>query len=178
MVCTIPASAWTWLVRSRKASAVTMSGAGFDAGEVNPGSVIILQKQLGVGMAAATSSSSRGWSGSVWRFVPESVSGRSGDMGPHSSAKNDRGESGARLLDEFHLRVWSAVRPLAPPVYSVGYLRRVGHVDGPAVRGCDDLAARLTFVISVCFGLMFWSRVQAELVFGGCINEDFVYCYT
>ncbi|RZS16418.1 hypothetical protein BHM03_00048405 [Ensete ventricosum] len=42
----------------------------------------------------------------------------------------------------------SAVRPLAPPVYPAGYLRRVGHVGGPAVRGCDDLAARLAFVIS------------------------------
>ncbi|RZR99534.1 hypothetical protein BHM03_00029099 [Ensete ventricosum] len=61
MVCTIPASAWTWLVRLRKASAVTMSGAGFDAGVGNPGSVIILQKRLGVGMAAATSSANRGW---------------------------------------------------------------------------------------------------------------------
>ncbi|RZR81851.1 hypothetical protein BHM03_00008155 [Ensete ventricosum] len=35
-----------------------------------------------------------------------------------------------------------------PPVYPVGYLRRVGHVGGPAVRGCDDLAARSAFVIS------------------------------
>ncbi|RWW49970.1 hypothetical protein BHE74_00043817 [Ensete ventricosum] len=87
MVCTIPASAWTWLVRPRKASVVTMSGTGFDAGEGNPGSVIILQKRLEVGMAAATSSVSRGWSGFVWRSVPESVSGRSGDMGPPSSAK-------------------------------------------------------------------------------------------
>ncbi|RRT63648.1 hypothetical protein B296_00042495 [Ensete ventricosum] len=73
MVCTIPASAWTWLVRPRKASAVTMSGAGFDAGEGNPGSVLILQKRLGVGMTTATSSASRGWSGSVWCSVPESV---------------------------------------------------------------------------------------------------------
>ncbi|RWV76877.1 hypothetical protein GW17_00062388 [Ensete ventricosum] len=61
--------------------------SGFDAGDGNPGSVIILQKRLGVGMAAATSSAGRGWSGSVWRSVPESVSGRSGDMGPPSSAK-------------------------------------------------------------------------------------------
>ncbi|RRT55609.1 hypothetical protein B296_00043899 [Ensete ventricosum] len=98
MVCTIPANAWTWLVRPRKASAVTMSGAGFDAGEGNPGSVIILQKRFGVGMAAATSSASRGW---------------------------------------------SAVRALAPPVYPADYLRRVDHVGGPAVRGYDDLAARL-----------------------------------
>ncbi|RWW14639.1 hypothetical protein GW17_00021570 [Ensete ventricosum] len=37
MVCTIPASAWTWLVRPRKASAVTTNGAGLDAGEENPG---------------------------------------------------------------------------------------------------------------------------------------------
>ncbi|RRT66267.1 hypothetical protein B296_00039625 [Ensete ventricosum] len=60
MVYTIPVSAWTWLVRPRKASAVTISGAGFDAGEGNPGSVIILQKRLGVGTAAATSSVGRG----------------------------------------------------------------------------------------------------------------------
>ncbi|RZR91071.1 hypothetical protein BHM03_00019111, partial [Ensete ventricosum] len=39
IVCTIPASAWTWLVRPRKASAVTMGGAGFDAGDGNPGPV-------------------------------------------------------------------------------------------------------------------------------------------
>ncbi|RRT39581.1 hypothetical protein B296_00043892, partial [Ensete ventricosum] len=82
-----PASAWTWLVRPRKASAVTMSGAGFDVGEGNPGSIIILQKRFGVGMAAATSSVGRGWSGSIWRSVPESVNGRSGDIGPPSSAK-------------------------------------------------------------------------------------------
>ncbi|RWV84675.1 hypothetical protein GW17_00053591 [Ensete ventricosum] len=44
--------------------------------------------------------------------------------------------------------VRSAVRPLAPPVYPTGYLRRVGHVGGPAVRGCDDLATRSAFVIS------------------------------
>ncbi|RRT61509.1 hypothetical protein B296_00012820, partial [Ensete ventricosum] len=60
MVCTIPASAWTWLVRPRKASAVTMNGAGLDTGEGNPGSVIILQKRLGVGTAAVASSVSRG----------------------------------------------------------------------------------------------------------------------
>ncbi|RWW56937.1 hypothetical protein BHE74_00036305 [Ensete ventricosum] len=41
-----------------------------------------------------------------------------------------------------------AVRPLAPPVYPAGYLRRVGHVGEPAVRGCDDLAARSAIVIS------------------------------
>ncbi|RWW57554.1 hypothetical protein BHE74_00035644, partial [Ensete ventricosum] len=35
----------------------------------------------------------------------------------------------------------SAVRALAPPVYPADYLRRVDHVAGPAVRGCDDLAA-------------------------------------
>ncbi|RWV99728.1 hypothetical protein GW17_00037347, partial [Ensete ventricosum] len=29
---------------------------------------------------------------------------------------------------------WSAVRPLAPPVYPAEHLRRVGHVGGPAVR--------------------------------------------
>ncbi|RRT37039.1 hypothetical protein B296_00056321, partial [Ensete ventricosum] len=51
------------LVRPRKASVVTLSGAGFDAGEGNPGSVIILKKRLGVGMAAATSFASRGWWG-------------------------------------------------------------------------------------------------------------------
>ncbi|RWW54602.1 hypothetical protein BHE74_00038815 [Ensete ventricosum] len=42
----------------------------------------------------------------------------------------------------------SAVRALAPPVYPAGYLRRVDHVGGPIVRGCDDLAARSAFVIS------------------------------
>ncbi|RWW32863.1 hypothetical protein GW17_00002435, partial [Ensete ventricosum] len=51
-----------------------------------------------------------------------------------------------RTRSEVQLR--SAVRALAPPVYPVGYLRRVGHVGGPAVRGCDDLAARSAFVIS------------------------------
>ncbi|RWW75665.1 hypothetical protein BHE74_00016300 [Ensete ventricosum] len=44
--------------------------------------------------------------------------------------------------------VRSAVRSLAPPVYSAGYLRPVGHVGGPAVRGCDDLTTRSAFVIS------------------------------
>ncbi|RZR99406.1 hypothetical protein BHM03_00028938 [Ensete ventricosum] len=42
----------------------------------------------------------------------------------------------------------SAVRALAPPIYPAGYLRWVGHVGGPAVRGGDDLAARSAFVIS------------------------------
>ncbi|RRT74455.1 hypothetical protein B296_00024447 [Ensete ventricosum] len=32
----------------------------------------------------------------------------------------------------------SAVRALAPPIYPAGYLRRVDHIDGPVVRGCDD----------------------------------------
>ncbi|RRT54607.1 hypothetical protein B296_00015570 [Ensete ventricosum] len=53
-----------------------MSGAGFDAGEGNPGSVIILQKRLGVGMAAAISSASRGWSfynGCYRLFVPDDL---------------------------------------------------------------------------------------------------------
>ncbi|RRT85027.1 hypothetical protein B296_00005207 [Ensete ventricosum] len=103
MVCTIPASAWTWLVRPRKASAVTMSGAGFDAGEGNPGLVIILQKRLRVGTATVASSVDRGWLGSVWCSVPESPNGRSDDMGPPSSAKNVRGESGACLVDTFRL---------------------------------------------------------------------------
>ncbi|RWW41529.1 hypothetical protein BHE74_00052983 [Ensete ventricosum] len=80
MVCTIPASAWTWLVRPRKASVVTMSGAGFDAGEGNPGSVIILQKRLGVDTAAVASSVGRGWSDSVRCSVPESPNGRSDDI--------------------------------------------------------------------------------------------------
>ncbi|RRT31427.1 hypothetical protein B296_00050781 [Ensete ventricosum] len=87
MVCTILASAWTWLVRPRKPSAVTMNGAGLDAGEGNPGSVIILQKRLGVGTATVASSIGRGWSGPGWCSVPESPNGRSGDMGPPSSAK-------------------------------------------------------------------------------------------
>ncbi|RRT44992.1 hypothetical protein B296_00053503 [Ensete ventricosum] len=42
----------------------------------------------------------------------------------------------------------SAVRALAPPVYPAGYLRRVDHVDGPTVRGCDDSTVRSAFVIS------------------------------
>ncbi|RWV78221.1 hypothetical protein GW17_00060842, partial [Ensete ventricosum] len=94
---------WTWLVRPRKASVVTMSSVGFDAGEGNPGSVIILQKWLGVGTAAVASSVGRGWSGSVRCSIPESPNGRSGDMGPPSSAKNVRGESGACLVDTFRL---------------------------------------------------------------------------
>ncbi|RWW74444.1 hypothetical protein BHE74_00017618 [Ensete ventricosum] len=167
--------------------------------------------------------------------MPESVNGHSGDMGPPSSAKNDRGVSGACLLDEFRLRVlvskhllvqaliWSSAwevscwsggvrvkrecsntgrcrsfyngccRSFVPdnltafmvyhaavpstmlivlamrrafvgggcrpylcqvggmttgtPVHPVGYLRRVGHVDRPTVRGCDDSTAMSTFVI-------------------------------
>ncbi|RRT32741.1 hypothetical protein B296_00049242 [Ensete ventricosum] len=56
MACTIPASAWTWLVRPRKASTVTTNGAGLDAGKGNLGSVIILQKRLGVSTATTASS--------------------------------------------------------------------------------------------------------------------------
>ncbi|RWW63796.1 hypothetical protein BHE74_00028999 [Ensete ventricosum] len=55
MVCTIPAGAWTWLVRQREASVVITNDAGLDAGEGNPGSVIILQKRLGVGTATVAS---------------------------------------------------------------------------------------------------------------------------
>ncbi|RWW50565.1 hypothetical protein BHE74_00043175 [Ensete ventricosum] len=40
------------------------------------------------------------------------------------------------------------VRALAPPVYPIGYLRRVSHVGGPTVRGCDDLSTRSVFTIS------------------------------
>ncbi|RWW37063.1 hypothetical protein BHE74_00057892, partial [Ensete ventricosum] len=40
---------------------------------------------------------------SVRRSVPESASGRSGDMGPPSSAKNDRDEFGAGLVDAVEL---------------------------------------------------------------------------
>ncbi|RWW26603.1 hypothetical protein GW17_00008996 [Ensete ventricosum] len=40
------------------------------------------------------------------------------------------------------LRKVATPRVLAPPVYPVGYLRRVDHVGGPAIRGCDDLVAR------------------------------------
>ncbi|RWW71967.1 hypothetical protein BHE74_00020254 [Ensete ventricosum] len=108
MVCTILASAWTWLVRPRKASAVTMNDAGLDAGEGNLGSVIILQKRLGVGTVTVASSVGRGWSGSGWCFVPEFPNGHSGDMGPPSSAKNVSVKSGACLVDEFHLRVCGA----------------------------------------------------------------------
>ncbi|RZS21661.1 hypothetical protein BHM03_00054329, partial [Ensete ventricosum] len=46
--------------------------------------------------------------------------------------------------------VRSAVRPLAPPVYPVGYLRRVDHVGGPTVRGCDDLTSWLDATWSSC----------------------------
>ncbi|RWV78730.1 hypothetical protein GW17_00060251, partial [Ensete ventricosum] len=53
-------------MRPRKASAVTMNGAGLDAGEGNPGSVIILQKRLGVGTAPVTSSVGRGWCKSLY----------------------------------------------------------------------------------------------------------------
>ncbi|RRT81338.1 hypothetical protein B296_00021358, partial [Ensete ventricosum] len=100
--------AWIWLVRPRKASVVTMSGVGFDEGEGNPGSVIILQKRLGVGTAAVASSVGQGWSGSVRCSIPESPNGRYDDMGPPSSAKNVRGEFGACLVDAFRLRgLWS-----------------------------------------------------------------------
>ncbi|RZS01922.1 hypothetical protein BHM03_00031886 [Ensete ventricosum] len=77
MVCTIPANVWTWLVRPRKASTVTM----------NPGSVIILQKRLGVGTTTTASSVGRGWSGYGWCSAPEFPNGRSCYMGPPSSAK-------------------------------------------------------------------------------------------
>ncbi|RRT33986.1 hypothetical protein B296_00053570 [Ensete ventricosum] len=63
MVCTIPASAWTWLVRSRKASAVTMNGAGFDAGEGTPG---------------RSSSSKSGWGLARQSRLPPSVEGGRG----------------------------------------------------------------------------------------------------
>ncbi|RRT40210.1 hypothetical protein B296_00057162 [Ensete ventricosum] len=46
-----------------------------------------------------------------------------------------------------------AVRPLAPPVYPAGYLRQVGHMGGPAVRGCDDLTTISVFVISASYVL-------------------------
>ncbi|RWW84066.1 hypothetical protein BHE74_00007343 [Ensete ventricosum] len=42
----------------------------------------------------------------------------------------------------------SAVRQLTSFVQPVDQLRWVGHVSGPAVRGCDDLAARSASVIS------------------------------
>ncbi|RWW07734.1 hypothetical protein GW17_00028861, partial [Ensete ventricosum] len=48
--------AWTWFVRPRKASTMTTNGAGLDAGEGNPESVIILQNRFGVGPAVVTSS--------------------------------------------------------------------------------------------------------------------------
>ncbi|RZS12889.1 hypothetical protein BHM03_00044403 [Ensete ventricosum] len=112
MVCTIPANAWTWLVRSRKAFAVTMNDAGFDAGEGNPGSVIILQKRLRVGTTTVASSVGRGWSGYGQCFVPESANGRSGDMGPPSSAKNVREEFGACPV-EWALLVQALVREFA-----------------------------------------------------------------
>ncbi|RZS08818.1 hypothetical protein BHM03_00039837 [Ensete ventricosum] len=64
----------------------------------------------------------------------------------------------------------SAVQPLAPPVYPTGYLRRVGHVDGPTVRGCDDLAARSAFVISFPPpGKTFSRRLQRETKVRSCV---------
>ncbi|RZS15889.1 hypothetical protein BHM03_00047817, partial [Ensete ventricosum] len=71
--------AWTWLVRPRKASAVTMNDAGLDAGEGNPGLVIILQKWLGVGTTTVASSVGRGWL--VCASSPAVVSVRSWSSG-------------------------------------------------------------------------------------------------
>ncbi|RZS19147.1 hypothetical protein BHM03_00051495 [Ensete ventricosum] len=106
MVWTIPASAWAWLVRPRKASVVTMNGARFDAGEGNPGSVIFVQKRLGVGITVVASSVGRGWSGFVRCSVPESPNERHDDMSPPSSAKmlgrmsgDSEPGSGSRLLE-------------------------------------------------------------------------------
>ncbi|RWV77605.1 hypothetical protein GW17_00061541 [Ensete ventricosum] len=87
MVYTISASAWTWLVRSRKASVVTTNGAGLDAGEGNPRSVIILQKWFGVSAAVVTSSVGREWLGFGQCSIPEFPNRRSCDMGPPSNVK-------------------------------------------------------------------------------------------
>ncbi|RZS24306.1 hypothetical protein BHM03_00057357 [Ensete ventricosum] len=54
---------------------MTTNGAGLDAGEGNPGSVIILQKRLGVGTTTAASSVGRGWP--LCASSPAVVSGRS-----------------------------------------------------------------------------------------------------
>ncbi|RZS25020.1 hypothetical protein BHM03_00058171 [Ensete ventricosum] len=189
MVCTILASAWTWLVRPRKASVVTMSGAGFDAGEGNPGSVIILQKRLGVGTAAMASSVGRGWSGFVRCSVPESPNGRSGDMGPPSSAKNVRGESGACLVDTFRLcdygastagsgpcRLYDHWRP--PSLHSVGCPCRVDHFGGPAVRGYD-VAAMSAFVISPVKNVisLLTSYCNFSLLLPPIDTEQLLLCY-
>ncbi|RRT34631.1 hypothetical protein B296_00046986 [Ensete ventricosum] len=48
--------------------------------------------------------------------------------------------------------VRSAVRPLVPPVYPADYLRRVDHVGGSAVRGCDDLTATSKSVVQCNVG--------------------------
>ncbi|RRT43261.1 hypothetical protein B296_00051937 [Ensete ventricosum] len=76
---------------------------------------------------------------------------------------------GVRVKREYSNSGRSAVRPLTPPVYPVGYLRRVGHVGGPAVRGCDDLAARSAFVISFFpLGKTFSRRLMRVLKMRSC----------
>ncbi|RRT82441.1 hypothetical protein B296_00014045 [Ensete ventricosum] len=63
MVCTIPASAWTWLVRPRKASAVTMRARDLMRVRGTPG---------------RSSSSKNGW-GLAWQLrLPPPVEGELG----------------------------------------------------------------------------------------------------
>ncbi|RZR81483.1 hypothetical protein BHM03_00007719, partial [Ensete ventricosum] len=137
IVCTIPASAWTWLVRPRKASAVTMGGAGFDAGDGNPGPVC----------ARPPASQSLRHRVELVRMSGDSGLGVGGLMLEWGSP----GEEGVVPLgwgvaDLTCVR--SAVRQLGSSVQPVGQLRRVGHVGGPDVRKCDDLTARSTSIIS------------------------------
>ncbi|RWW20217.1 hypothetical protein GW17_00015674 [Ensete ventricosum] len=81
------------------------------------------------------------------RLVSKSAEQALAGSGPCALARpwSPRYEVGARSdVGSVDLTcVRSAVRPLALPVCLAGYLRWVDHVGGPAVRGCDDLAARL-----------------------------------
>ncbi|RWW66189.1 hypothetical protein BHE74_00026459, partial [Ensete ventricosum] len=80
-----------------KASAMTMNGAGLDAGEGNPGSVIILQKRLGVGTATIASSVGRGWP--VCASSPAVVSVRSWSSGIRRNLGVRLGKSVAGLVE-------------------------------------------------------------------------------
>ncbi|RWV83274.1 hypothetical protein GW17_00055146, partial [Ensete ventricosum] len=59
--------------------------------------------------------------------------------------------------------VRSTIRPLAPPVYPAGYLRRVGHVGGPAVSGQLYDHWRPPYTRSVtCVGSITWVGQLSE----------------
>ncbi|RRT41435.1 hypothetical protein B296_00042164 [Ensete ventricosum] len=156
MVCTIPASAWTWLVRPRKASVVTMNGAGLDAGQGNPGSVIIFQKRLGVGTATVASSVGRGWCKSLYSgCCRSSVPGNPVALVAYPV-----------VIRFHHARRPCAARPLAP-----AYLRPtsfpywVGHIDGPVVRRSDDVTKN-SFVINFTRSEMPRNRWRGEATLG------------